>query len=131
MTKEISISTSKRNELINITDQVKEIIRKSKIKEGVCLIYVPHATAGITINEGADPNLAQDLLDKLSELVPQNASYRHSDGNADAHIKSSLVGVSVSVLIKNAKLILGTWQAIFFCEFDGPRERKVVVEILD
>jgi len=129
MIKEISISTSKQQELVNVTDQIEKAVEESGVKEGICSIYVPHTTAAITINEGADPNVVEDIIDKLEELVPRGRGYKHTEGNADGHIKSTLVGVSLALPIKNAKLALGTWQSIFFCEFDGPRQRRIIVEI--
>ena len=120
---EINISTSKRNELIDITPKVEEFAKG--IDEGIVHVYVPHTSAGITINENADPSVREDILRKLSELVPENGNYRHSEGNADSHIKATIVGSSVSVPVKDGKLMLGTWQGIFFCEFDGPRKRKI------
>jgi secondary thiamine-phosphate synthase enzyme len=121
----ISISTRNRSEMIDITSKVTDLLQKAGLEEGVCCIYVPHTTAGITINEGADPSVVTDIQTMLSTLVPWEASYRHLEGNAAAHIKSSLVGSSVSVLVESGRLKLGTWQAIFFCEFDGPRTRKI------
>ena len=113
--------------MIDITSKVTEQLQKAGLEQGVCYIYVPHTTAGITINEGADPSVVTDILTMLNTLVPWEGSYRHLEGNAAAHIKSSLVGSSVSVLVESGRLKLGTWQAIFFCEFDGPRTRKVHV----
>ena len=110
--------------------EVQNIVSKEKIDHGICVVYVPHTTAGITINEGADPAVCRDITDKLNDLVPANAGYRHMEGNADSHIKASLMGSSVSVIFENGRLALGTWQKIFFCEFDGPRSRKVFVKTL-
>ena len=125
----INVKTGARIEMVDITSSVRKELSKSGIKDGVCTVYVPHTTAGITINEGADPSVCRDILTKLSELVPPNAGYRHMEGNADSHIKASLIGSSVSVIVENGHLILGTWQKIFFCEFDGPRSRKVYFKI--
>jgi len=121
----ISISTRNRSEMIDITSTVKEHMQKAGLQEGVCYIYVPHTTAGITINEGADPSVVTDIQAMLNTLVPWEGPYHHVEGNAAAHIKSSVVGSSVTVLVESGRLKLGTWQAIFFCEFDGPRTRKV------
>ena len=129
MSQSISVKTGTRIEMKDITQSIQKEISKSGIKEGVCTIYVPHTTAGITINEGADPSVCQDILTKLNELVPPNAGYRHMEGNADSHIKASLMGSSVSVIVENGSLVLGTWQKIFFCEFDGPRSRRVLFRI--
>jgi secondary thiamine-phosphate synthase enzyme len=115
--------------MVDITSSVQKEISKSGNADGICTVYVPHTTAGITINEGADPAVCKDILNKLNELVPADAGYRHMEGNADSHIKASLVGSSVSVLVEDGRLVLGTWQKIFFCEFDGPRSRRVYVQI--
>lgn len=129
MIKNISIKTASRTEFVNITPSVQKAVSESGIKSGICYVYVPHTTAGITINEGADPSVVKDILTALNKLVPHKAGYLHMEGNSDAHIKTSLVGTSRSVIIENGRLILGTWQAIFFCEFDGPRSREVIVKI--
>lgn len=121
----ISISTRNRSEMIDITSMVTEQLQKAGLQEGACYIYVPHTTAGITINEGADPSVVTDIQTMLNTLVPWEGPYHHLEGNAAAHIKSSVVGSSVTVLVESGRLKLGTWQAIFFCEFDGPRTRKV------
>ncbi|MFP4136426.1 MAG: secondary thiamine-phosphate synthase enzyme YjbQ [Candidatus Acetothermia bacterium] len=125
--KRLSVSTSSRVELKDITAEVKEAVDEFDVDSGVCTVYVPHTTAGITINESADPDVARDIEEKLSELVPEGG-YRHREGNADSHIKSSLIGNTSRVLIENGQLQLGTWQGIFFAEFDGPRTRKVWVK---
>jgi len=124
----ISIRTRNRSEMVDITPEVTDLLQKAGLEQGVCYIYVPHTTAGITINEGADPSVVTDIQTMLDTLVPWEASYRHLEGNAAAHIKSSLVGSSVCVLVESGRLKLGTWQAIFFCEFDGPRTRKVHIQ---
>ena len=127
--KEISLKTRKRVELIDITLEVEKAVSESKIKEGVALIFVPHTTAAITINENADPSVKIDVLHFLNQLVPENGNYLHSEGNSDAHIKSSLIGCEKLIPISEGKLVLGTWQGIIFCEFDGPRNRRVFVQI--
>ena len=128
--KEIKISTSGSQELVDITPQVKQAIKDFNIKEGICIVYCPHTTAGITINENADPSVVHDVLLTLEELIPQNRpGYRHGEGNSDAHTKSSLIGCSERILIRDGRGVLGTWQAIYFCEFDGPRNRKVIVQL--
>lgn len=124
----ISVKTTARGEMVDITSPVQKEISKAGAADGVCVVYVPHTTAGVTINEGADPAVCRDILDKLNELVPPGAGYRHIEGNADSHIKASLMGSSVSVIVEKGRLLLGTWQKIFFCEFDGPRSRKVYVQ---
>jgi secondary thiamine-phosphate synthase enzyme len=123
----IEIKTRTRNQMVDITGEVQREISRAGIRECVCTVYVPHTTSGITINEGADPAVCEDILNKLSDMVPANAGYRHMEGNADSHVKASLMGSSVSIIVENGRLVLGTWQKIFFCEFDGPRTRKAYV----
>ena len=125
----LNVKTGSRAEMKDITSSVQEEISKTGVTDGICTVYVPHTTAGITINEGADPAVCQDIINKLNELVPHHAGYRHMEGNADSHIKASMMGNAVSVILENGRLVLGTWQKIFFCEFDGPRSRKVYVKI--
>jgi len=127
--KEIILKTNRRMELIDITAQVTEAVRSSGIREGICVVYCPHTTAGLTINEHADPNVASDIVNRLSKLVPHNENYAHIEGNADAHIKSTLTGNSVQLIVNNGNLLLGVWQGIFFCEYDGPRNRRVWVQV--
>ncbi|MEJ5260901.1 MAG: secondary thiamine-phosphate synthase enzyme YjbQ [Anaerohalosphaeraceae bacterium] len=127
----IGISTRRRCEMTDITEQVAEVVRESGIQSGQVTVYTPHTTAGITINENADPDVVHDILLTLEALVPAHrAGYQHSEGNSDAHVKSSLVGCSERILLEKGRLVLGTWQGIYFCEFDGPRSRKVIVQIL-
>ena len=127
---EFSISTKSRNQMIDITSQVRSLVGQTGVTDGDVIVYCPHTTAAITINENADPSVPHDMLLTLEELLPQHRSgYRHSEGNSDSHCKSSLVGCSEQILIKGGSLQLGTWQGIFFCEFDGPRSRKVIVQI--
>lgn len=126
---EISVKSRNRNEFINITGEIQNAVSKSGIKDGACYIFVPHTTAGITINEAADPDVVQDIQQELNKIAPVGGHYRHLEGNADSHIKASVIGTSQTVFIENGKLKLGTWQGIFFCEFDGPRNRKVWVKI--
>jgi len=124
------ISTKQRNEMIDITSQVGSLVAQSGITNGDVVVYCPHTTAAITINENADPSVPHDILLTLAELVPHHRpGYRHSEGNSDAHCKSSLVGCSEQILIKDKSLEIGTWQGIFFCEFDGPRSRRAIVQI--
>ncbi len=125
-----SISTKQRNQMIDITGQVRSFVSQSGITNGDAIVYCPHTTAAITINENADPSVPHDILLTLEELLPHHhPGYRHSEGNSDAHCKSSLIGCSEQILIKDESLNLGTWQGIFFCEFDGPRSRKVMLQI--
>ena len=126
--KKITVKTSKRNEMIDITNEVEKTINEEKIKNGFVTIYVPHTTAAVTINEGADPDVQKDIINKLENLIPKNDNYHHIEGNSDAHIKAILLGASETVLINMGKLILGTWQHIFFYEGDGPRIRTVIIE---
>jgi secondary thiamine-phosphate synthase enzyme len=130
MIKRIDIKTKTRVELQDITRQVREIVGESKFQNGVCYIYVPHTTAGIIVNEHADPSVVEDIAAQLEAIVPQKGNYRHLEGNAPAHIKASLVGSSETLLIEDGKMVLGTWQGIFFCEFDGPRNRTVLVKLI-
>ena len=125
----ISVGTRSRIEMVDITTSVQKEISKSGQGDGLCIVFVPHTTAGITINEGADPDVCLDIMEKLNELAPSGAGYRHREGNADSHIKASLMGSSVSVMVEDGRLVLGTWQKIFFCEFDGPRTRRVYMKI--
>ena len=126
MIKQFTIQTSRRNEFIDITAQIQDLVEE--VSEGVATVFVPHTTTAVTINENADPAVPRDILKKLEELIPQQDNYSHMEGNSDAHIKASLLGSSVRVIIKDGQLLLGTWQAIFFCEFDGPRTRKFYVQ---
>jgi secondary thiamine-phosphate synthase enzyme len=130
MLKYLNVKSSKRSEFIDITKDVQEEITESGVESGLCNIFVPHTTAGVTINEGADPSVQTDMNSILTRISPQDPSYRHAEGNSDAHMKSSLIGSSVNVPIHEGKMILGTWQAIFFAEFDGPRHRRVTVKLI-
>ncbi|UCD89230.1 MAG: YjbQ family protein [Desulfobacterales bacterium] len=125
-----TVKSKTQTELIDITRNIQDIIVSAGIAEGVCMLYVPHTTAAITINESADPSVKNDILMILNEVIPWKAAYRHLEGNSPAHIKSTLVGPSELIAIENGRLVLGTWQGIFFCEFDGPRTRKVHVRLL-
>lgn len=126
--KTIEVQSQFKEGFIDITSRVRKFAASSGIKSGICLIYVPHTTAGITINENADPSVKKDILATLKKIVPDFLPYSHSEGNSAAHIKASLVGSSVSIILKNGELALGTWQGIYFCEFDGPRRRKVYLK---
>jgi secondary thiamine-phosphate synthase enzyme len=126
----IEIKSWAKEEFIDLTSKIEEIVSSSKIKCGVCLIYVPHTTAAVTINENADPDVKADILMALNKLVPNSLPYEHSEGNSPAHVKASLVGSSLNIIIEDGRLALGTWQGIFFCEFDGPRNRRVFVKVL-
>lgn len=125
----LDVRTSERNQLLDITNQIRKVVKDSGVSDGTCLVFVPHTTAAVTINENADPTVKQDILMMLNKLVPMDREFRHAEGNSDAHVKATLTGSSVSVIIENGDIILGTWQGIFFCEFDGPRSRRVHVQV--
>ena len=129
MLNRLSIRTHSRSELMDITPLVRDIVHKSKIENGLCYVFVPHTTAGITINENADPSVRQDILTGLDKMVPWQGDYTHMEGNAAAHIKASLVGSSETIPVEKGDLVLGTWQGVFFAEFDGPRRREVWIKI--
>ena len=131
MAKEISVKTSSRVELIDITHLVEKNVSESKIKSGLCTVYVPHTTAAVTINENADPSVRSDIIKELNKIVPFDDNYSHLEGNAAAHIKASMIGPSENILIDGGSLVLGTWQGIYFCEFDGPRNRKVIIKMIE
>ena len=130
MTVKIGVKSRSRSEMIDITSSIQKEVTQSGVQEGLCAVYVPHTTAGVTINEGADPSVCDDILNKLKRLIPKDEGYSHIEGNSDSHIKASLIGSSVSVIVENNSLVLGTWQKVFFCEFDGPRSRSVNVKII-
>lgn len=128
---QLSIRTNIRSEMIDITRRVQEFVNQSGIQNGVCTVFIPHTTAAVTINEDADPDVSRDMLVALDKLIPWQDNYHHQEGNSAAHLKSSLIGVSAQIMIEEGKLILGTWQGIYFCEFDGPRNRKANIYIVD
>lgn len=128
---QIRVKTNEKTKLYDITSQVKKIVAASGTENGMCLVYCPHTTAGITINEAADPSVQEDILKELNKVIPFSDGYSHMEGNSAAHIKSSLVGCSQTVPIHNGKLILGTWQGIYFCEFDGPRSRSAYISVIE
>lgn len=130
MIKTIELKSFKRIEFIDITEKINGIIRQSDIVEGACFISVPHTTAALTINENSDPDVLHDILNKTGKLIPQVEGYSHSEGNSDSHIKSSLFSTSLSLIINEKKLLLGIWQAVYFCEFDGPRNRHVYIKLI-
>ncbi|RKY68508.1 MAG: YjbQ family protein [Candidatus Latescibacterota bacterium] len=129
MINQISVTTSTRSEFVDITDRVQEVVYESGITDGLCCVYVPHTTAGLTINENADPSVRKDILTELEKNIPWQDNYSHTEGNAAAHIKASLMGFSQTIFVENRRLVLGTWQGIFLCEFDGPRHRRVLVRV--
>ncbi|MBM4307705.1 MAG: YjbQ family protein [Deltaproteobacteria bacterium] len=130
MIQTLQVRSSRQTELIDITRLVQEAVQKGDVKDGLCVIYTPHTTGAVTINENADPSVPRDILMELNKIVPFDDRYQHSEGNSAAHIKSSLVGCSLTLFIQSGKLLLGTWQGIFFCEFDGPRNRQVFVKVV-
>ena len=130
MLQTFEVQTSAKTDLIDITRFVQEAVRKTRVTDGICVIFVPHTTAGITINENADPAVSRDIVMMFNKIVPNQGPYQHLEGNSPAHIKASMMGFSQTVFVASGKLVLGTWQAIFFCEFDGPRSRKVHVNVM-
>jgi secondary thiamine-phosphate synthase enzyme len=128
--KKFDVQTGSKEVFVDITGQVEEEVRKSNIESGICIVYVPHTTAAVTINENADPTVRQDILMALRKAVPDSLPYAHAEGNSPAHVKSTLVGASITIPIEEGRPVLGTWQGVFFCEFDGPRRRQVYVQIL-
>jgi secondary thiamine-phosphate synthase enzyme len=131
MIKELQVRTSSRVDLVDITHLVQKAVSEAKIKSGLCTVYVPHTTAGVTINENADPSVKSDIIKELNKIIPFDDNYAHLEGNAAAHIKSTLTGCSETLLVEGGSLVLGTWQGIYFCEFDGPRNRKVMVKLIE
>jgi len=127
----LSVKTRARTELVDITSEINRLVQKSGVDQGLCMLFVPHTTAAVTINESADPSVKSDMLKVLNEIIPWEANYRHMEGNSAAHIKTTLVGSSELIAIENNQLVLGTWQGVFFCEFDGPRSRKLQVRIVE
>jgi len=130
MIRQLRVKTKSRTELVDITQGVQRLVAESGIRSGVCYVYVPHTTAAITVNENSDPNVGRDILKELNKIIPFDDDYGHTEGNSAAHVKSSIIGVSQSVLVEEGRLALGTWQALFFCEFDGPRDRRVMVKVM-
>ena len=126
--KRLTVPTHSRAELVDITGQVADVLKVMGVKDGICCVYVPHTTAGITINENADPSVPKDILADLDRLVPRDGRFEHAEGNSDSHVKASMTGFSVMVPVSGGKMQLGTWQGIFLCEFDGPRRRSVIVQ---
>jgi len=130
MMQTFKVRTSAQTEFIDVTRSVQEAVKKTGVEDGICIIFIPHTTAAVTINENADPNVVQDIIMELNKIVPFQDPYRHMEGNSPSHIKASLAGCSQVVFVESGKLVLGTWQGIFFCEFDGPRDRKVHVKVI-
>jgi len=130
MIQKLSVTTRQHTQMVDITAEVQRAVSESRVAEGVAFVFCVHTTAGLTINENADPSVCADIVETLEKIVPWRAAYRHTEGNAAAHVKSSLVGHSLTVLVEGGRLVLGTWQGIFFCEFDGPRDRRVLVQVV-
>ena len=130
MLRQLEIKSRSRTEFINITAEVQEVVRNAGIRSGVCYLFVMHTTAGITVNEGADPAVQRDIITSLNKLIPADFYYTHAEGNSDAHIKSSLIGTSQTLLVDAGRLVLGTWQALYLCEFDGPRLRQIAIKLM-
>lgn len=128
--KQLTIRTRAQFEMVDITNQIRSVLRESNVKSGICYVFVPHTTAAVTINENADPSVPRDIIMELDKVIPLHDNYRHMEGNSAAHIKSSLVGASETVFVEDGQLVLGTWQSLFFCEFDGPRTRKFFVKLI-
>ena len=127
----LDVPTQQRTQFVEITAQVQDLVRQANLKTGAAVVYVPHTTAGCTINENADPDVVRDMLTEVNKTIPFESDYKHVEGNSAAHIKASLFGSSVNVLVEEGRLALGTWQGVYFCEFDGPRRRKVYVQMLE
>jgi len=127
----INLVTTARTQMVDITSEIKKAVSESGVMDGLCFVFIPHTTAGVTINENADEDVKIDIINTLNKLIPQRGDYRHAEGNSDAHLKASLIGSSVMLAIEKGELVLGTWQGIFFCEFDGPRQRKVFVKCVN
>ncbi len=127
----ITVSTSAHFEFVDVTEKIKEIVRKSGVKSGICVVYIPHTTAAVTVNENADPSVKRDILHELSKLVPWDDDYAHIEGNSAAHILSTLIGVSLTLPVEEERLLLGRWQGVYFCEFDGPRNREMLISVME
>lgn len=125
-----NVQTSSRTGMVDITRKVQKFVQKSNVESGICMVFIPHTTAGVTINENADPDVVSDMIKETNKMVPFNDDYAHMEGNSAAHIKASIMGFSQQIIIQNGSLVLGTWQGIYFCEFDGPRNRKVYIKII-
>jgi len=130
MIRQLRVKTNSKTELVDITQGVQRLVTESGIRSGLCHVYVPHTTSGITINENTDPNVGRDILKELNKVIPFDDNYGHHEGNSAAHIKSTIVGISKAVMVDEGRLALGTWQSIFYCEFDGPRDRRVFVKVV-
>ncbi len=130
MIRQLRVKTNSRTELVDITQLLQRVVAESGVRSGICYLYSPHTTSAITINENSDPNVGRDILKELNKVIPFDDNYGHTEGNSAAHIKSSIIGVSKTIMVEEGRLVLGTWQAVFFCEFDGPRERRLMVKVV-
>jgi len=128
---QFEIKTTKHTQMVDITAQVQNAVAKSGVKDGICMVFIPHTTAAVTINENADPDVVRDFTMEIDKIVPWKDGYLHMEGNSAAHLKSSMIGFSEQVIIEDGRLVLGTWQGIYFCEYDGPRRRKVIVKVIE
>ncbi len=126
----LDVTTTKHTQMLDITDKIREAVRESGVKDGICTVFVPHTTAAVTINENADPDVVRDFTTEIDKIVPWEDGYHHMEGNSAAHLKSSMIGFSEQIIIDDGRLVLGTWQGIYFCEYDGPRHRKVYVKVM-
>jgi len=127
----LELTTTKRNDFIDITGEISGALSRARIESGLCYIHIPHSTAGITINENADPTVQADIESKLNKMIPKSEKYTHPEGNSDSHIKSSLIGTALTLIVEKGSLVLGTWQGIYFCEFDGPRDRMIYIKTIE
>ncbi|HAJ95348.1 MAG TPA: hypothetical protein DCP02_03845 [Actinobacteria bacterium] len=127
----LELTTTKRNDFIDITGEISGALSRARVESGLCYIHIPHSTAGITINENADPTVQADIESKLNKMIPKSEKYTHPEGNSDSHIKSSLIGTALTLIVEKGSLVLGTWQGIYFCEFDGPRDRMIYIKTIE
>ena len=130
MLTKLSVNTSKHTQMLNITDMIQKAVEESGIRSGVCTVFIPHTTAAVTINENADPDVVRDFTMEINTLVPWEDGYQHMEGNSAAHLKASMIGFSEQIIIEDGRLVLGTWQGVYFCEYDGPRRRNVYVKLM-
>ena len=129
--KKLEVRTDRHTQMIDITRKVQQVLTESGVQEGICMVFIPHTTAAVTINENADPDVVRDFTTEIGKIVPWEDGYHHMEGNSAAHLKSSMIGFSEQIIIENGRLVLGTWQGIYFCEYDGPRNRKCYVKIME
>jgi len=130
MIRQLRVKTNARTELVDVTQALQRLVAESGVRSGICYLFVPHTTSAVTINENSDPNVGRDILKELNKVIPFDDNYGHNEGNSAAHIKSSIIGASKAIMVEEGRLALGTWQAVFFCEFDGPRQRSLMVKVM-